>query len=225
MSILWPQCKAKIEEGACSSADATLLYRPRDQFGALLNMHNGYSFKLGEHLIKSSEHLYQALRYQGNPDGQQSILEIKMPFDAKRLAYEYADKEYWPEGDLKLEVMQFCLFLKFFSNQEKLLPLMDQAREGGRPLVELSRKDSFWGMCLPLDGDVAPGPDAYGRLASGKYPEQVKTLYGCNALGKSLDVISELPRPLRLDSLLEWPVRVLSLKLCGKSLREHLDCN
>ena len=63
--------------------------------------------------------------------------------------------------DVRVKVMKWCLRVKLIYNWHKFSELL--LSTGDRPIVEDSRKDSYWGA-TPQDDDTLNGQNVLGRL-------------------------------------------------------------
>ena len=149
-----------------SYADSATFYRSRDKFGGLSNMAGGYPITLGTMRARTSEHLYQALRFPNDPDLQQAIFALPSPLFAKRLAYRHlnATRSDWEE--VKSDVMTWCLELKYVQHRHTFGELL--LATGDRNIVEVSPRDDYGGAKPIANGDQPPvilrGWNVLGRL-------------------------------------------------------------
>ena len=138
--------------------------KAKEQWGGFGNMSGGYPLRLvkGGILIPSSEHLYQCMRFSYHPNIQQEILSqgsgmgAKMGAKKYRLAYTRIDFEA-----NKLDIMMWCLRIKA-SQHKKYRDLLLET--GDRSIVEISKKDQFWGAKMSEDGSELVGHNALGQL-------------------------------------------------------------
>ena len=133
------------------------------EFGGLSNMAGGYPLLVNGLHVRSSEHLYQALKFPGYPSVQLEILEKPSPLVAKWTAKRKDHKPFirddWEE--VKLEVMDYCLRVKLITHWVKFGDLLRST--GHRDIVEVSsKKDRFWGAVD--EGVVLRGHNHLGRL-------------------------------------------------------------
>lgn len=124
-------------------------------------MAGGYPIRMGDRIIKTSEHLYQALKFTDHPQLQIEIISIASPMGAKMHGKPYKDciRSDWEH--IKLPVMEWCLNLKLLNNFATfgaLLLSLDETKE----IVELSKKDNYWGA-IPT-GDKLIGCNKLGKL-------------------------------------------------------------
>ena len=132
-------------------------------FGGLSNMAGGYPLLVNGLHVRSSEHLYQALKFPDHPSVQLEILEKPSPlvakWTAKRKDYKSFIRDDWE--DVKLEVMDYCLRAKLITHWVKFGDLLRST--GHKDIVEISsKKDRFWGAAQ--DGDGLHGHNHLGRL-------------------------------------------------------------
>lgn len=132
--------------------ECAIIYRNRDTFGGLSNMHGDYPLMWQDELWPSSEALYQALRYPGRKDLQDLIRREANAMDAKAKTYEFINETRPDWNAVKVDFMEACLRLKVSQHPIKIATLLDLS--GDKPIVEKSRRDDYWGA----------KPDGYGKL-------------------------------------------------------------
>ena len=59
--------------------------RTRESWGGFSNMASGYPITIGRTHIRTSEALYQALKFPHHPDAQTAIIAERSPMQAKRV--------------------------------------------------------------------------------------------------------------------------------------------
>ena len=133
----------------------------RDEWGEFSNFRAlDNPIPAGPHRLATSEHLYQAAKYASRPDIQERIAAAARPGDAARIGRtpEPGPDAGW--NDQRVNVMRWVIRMKREANPD----LIDAAleRTGQRPIVEISRRDAFWGA-IPA-GDVYEGENVLGRL-------------------------------------------------------------
>ena len=167
----------------------------KDQWGEFSNM-SAFPLNVNGISVKTSEALYQALRYPHNPEIQKVILEQKSPMAAKMKSKPHREKETHSDFiNNQVEIMEWVVRLKVAQHYYKLAPIMRKAEE----VVEISHKDKFWGA-VPLKGnkDVLVGQNQLGQIWNKiisefkKDPKSVKTvpplgIESMKLLGKSLN--------------------------------------
>ena len=130
-------------------------------FGSFHNMAPHFPITLNGYQIKTSEHLYQAMRFTHRPDIQEEILKQASPMSAKMVMKEYIEHTRQDWDDIKVAVMGWCILLKWVQNWDVLGPRLFDTRKTN--LVEYSKKDDFWGA-IPQNQEVLMGVNALGQL-------------------------------------------------------------
>jgi ribA/ribD-fused uncharacterized protein len=136
--------------------------KTKEKWGGLSNMAAGYPITLNGTLIRTSEALYQALKFTDHPDIQQKIIDEKSPMAAKMVAKKHKDKIHplWLWGNV--EVMYLCIQAKAYCNLSFVHLLCDT---GDTQIVEVSHKDGFWGAVPDKDNpNIAYGMNKLGEL-------------------------------------------------------------
>lgn len=137
--------------------------KTKEANGALSNMAGGYPIRMGDKTVRTSEHLYQTLKYTDHPDIQNGIIAIPSPMAAKWYANRFKTTHIRKDWDyIKVPVMEWCLNLKLLNNLDtfgKLLTSLDDTKD----IVEYSKKDDFWGA-KPIDEKTLVGGNNLGRL-------------------------------------------------------------
>lgn len=147
--------------------------KTNEAFGGLSNMAGGYLITLYGVRFRTSEHLYQALKFPDHPEIQLEIAGKPSPISAKMVArkqdYQALIRPDWEE--VKLAVMEYCLRAKLKCNFQKFGDLLRST--GSADIVEVtSKKDTFWG-CVP-DGDLLVGHNHLGVLLADLRDELVR---------------------------------------------------
>lgn len=136
--------------------------KTNEEYGGLSNMASGFPIVINNVYIRTSEALYQAMRYPDYPFIQEEIIQQKSPMTAKMVSKKYR-KEYtridWE--DKKVAIMKWCLKVKLVQNLESFGTLL--LKTENKDIVEESRKDEFWGAKL-VDDETFQGTNALGRL-------------------------------------------------------------
>jgi ribA/ribD-fused uncharacterized protein len=133
-----------------------------EPYGWLHNMCSGFPISYDGTLWLSSEHLYQAHRFD-NIRERDYIASKKNGFLAKQTCRQLLENgsgypaEIW--DFVKVDIMYFCLQLKFGSHENIRRSLIDTHP---LPLVEYSTKDSFWGA--KKVGGKLVGKNTLGKL-------------------------------------------------------------
>ncbi len=151
-------------QGATRSydADTACVFRfSRDEWGVFSNFYPSIqAIDAAGHRFKTSEHLYQAAKFRGSPDVQARIAGAPSAKDAATMGRDTANT---PDADWdgrRMNAMRWVIRMKREANPE----LVDAALEktGDRPIVEFSRRDSFWGA--QRTGNALVGQNILGRL-------------------------------------------------------------
>jgi type I restriction enzyme S subunit len=145
--------------------ECVVFFKVNEKWGGLSNMSNDFPLRIGEIEVKSSEALYQALRFPHQPDWQREILDAPHAMQAKMKAKKGGRKRDHsrPDWDQKqVEVMEWCLQIKLAQHfQDSFLRLLRWTAP--HAIVELSNNDRFWGAVQDQDG-VLRGENMLGRL-------------------------------------------------------------
>lgn len=144
--------------------DTIRFYRTGDTYGFLSNFWVGSPILLHGHVFKTSEHLYQALKFSGNPDTFIEIRDAKSAKEAARLGRSSpSPRADWDE--VRNFAMRLALLLKFEAVEPRTL-LLDTK---DAPLVEdtTTSGDAYW-------GETAPG---VGQNTLGKLLVEVRAFY------------------------------------------------
>ncbi|MEZ7172932.1 NADAR family protein [Sporosarcina sp. OR05] len=167
--------------------------KTKEDFGGLSNMAAGFPIKINNVRIKSSEALYQALRFTEYPEIQSEIIAQNSPMTAKMKSKKYSEYSRNDWNDIRVLIMRWCLRVKLIQNWESFGGILFETL--GRDIVEESKKDKFWGA-IPFEDD---------------------TLVGVNALGRLLmELRDEMPNYLKSKELL--PPKISNLKLFGNKI-------
>ena len=140
----------------------------KDRWGGLSNMAAGFPLLVNGHLFRTSEALYQALRYADDvsEDGvliQELIRQEKSPMAAKMVSKKYSGltRDDWDFARVK--IMDWCLRAKLHAYWDKFGQLL--LATGSLPIVEESHKDRFWGaVAVRGNNDVLEGENTLGHL-------------------------------------------------------------
>lgn len=124
-------------------------------------MAGGYPILVNGIRIFTSEALYQACRYPHLPDIQRMIIGQTSPMTAKMRSKPYRDKTREDWLQVRVRVMRWCLKAKLYQNWQSFSELL--LKTDDLPIVEESRKDTFWGA-IPVDAETLFGANVLGRL-------------------------------------------------------------
>lgn len=144
-------------------SDVIVVYRTKDAFGGLSNMASGFPLYVNGVHILTSEALYQACRFPHLPDVQRVIIEQHSPMTAKMKSKPHREHSRGDWDDVRFRVMRWCLRVKLAQNFDTFGKLLLTTH--GKPIVEQSRKDAYWGATVSDDGDeTLMGQNVLGRL-------------------------------------------------------------
>lgn len=113
--------------------------------------------------VQTSEAIYQAAKFAGDPKTQRQILAAGTARDAARLGR--AGRISTPDwNQTRINAMRFALRVKREANPELIDTLFELI--GEQPIVEISTRDAFWGAkpTDEADGQWLTGANVLGRL-------------------------------------------------------------
>lgn len=177
-------------------------YKVDETYGGLSNMSGKYfHLQVNDILVRSSESLYQCLRFTSHPEIQKEILENKSPKGSKMVSKKYR-KEFTREDfdEIKVELMYWCLKVKLCSHPLLFGGLLD--RTGDKEIVEISKSDCFWGCVREKENEnLVTGENVLGKLLM-----DLRSYYREN-IGK-------------MNLLKVAPLEINDFKLLGEQIRE-----
>ncbi|WP_170864485.1 NADAR family protein [Fodinibius roseus] len=132
----------------------------KEAYGALSNMAGGFPIKIQNTVIRTSEALYQALKFPRKERIQKKIIAMKSPIFAKRVSRKHQTQVRTDWESIKFKVMRLCIELKLIQNFEKFSYILLSTND--KAIVEYSDKDKIWGASY--DGEKYVGINAQGRL-------------------------------------------------------------
>jgi ribA/ribD-fused uncharacterized protein len=132
----------------------------KGNFGALSNMAPGFPIFINGNLIRTTEALYQALRFPDYPEIQKQIIEFPSPISAKKFGRIHIEKSRTDWDKHRFKIMKFCIELKLFQNKDAFSKILLATRD--LSIVEYTDKDKVWGAIL--EDDYYIGTNALGRL-------------------------------------------------------------
>lgn len=137
--------------------------KTNDQFGGLSNMAAGFPLWVNGIEMRTSEALYQAARFPHLPNVQRDILAQASPMAAKMKGKPHR-RDSRPDFDAnRISIMWWSLRVKMACNPTRFSRLL--ASTGGRPIVEDSHKDTYWGaVAVKDDPQLLRGANVLGRL-------------------------------------------------------------
>lgn len=141
--------------------DCIVFLKTKEKFGGLSNMAGGYPIQANGIYIRSSEALYQACRFPHLPQVQETIFQQISPMTAKMKGKPFRKDSRPDWNKVRVPIMRWCLRAKLACNMDSFGKLLLETNE--KPIVEESRKDSYWGA-KPIDDDTLVGENVLGRL-------------------------------------------------------------
>lgn len=145
-------------------ADCVVFLKVGEEWGGLSNMLNDFPLVIGGVRVGSSEALYQAMRFPHRPEWQKEILDAPHAMQAKMKSKKEGRRKTGSRPDweaVQVDVMRWVLRVKLACHPREFGRLLRATK--GRPIVERSSKDRFWGAVLERDG-VLRGQNQLGRL-------------------------------------------------------------
>jgi len=131
-----------------------------EKFGGLSNMASGYPIVVNNIFIRTSEALYQALRFTEFSEIQKEIISQTSPMTAKMKSKKYRDRTREDWHKLRVHIMRWTLRVKLLQNKDTFGKLLLETED--LPIVEESSKDTFWGA--KLINNRLEGMNVLGRL-------------------------------------------------------------
>lgn len=151
-------------EARYKASECCVFFKTKEQWGQFSNMCGGFPITLQGVRFRTSEALYQALRFPGHPEIQREIIDKSSPMNAKFTAKREVVKTRPDWDDVRVAIMHYSVAVKLDQN-----PILWETMEesGDRPIVERSRKDPFWGALLDESTGVLTGQNVLGNLIMG----------------------------------------------------------
>lgn len=143
-------------------SDVVLVHKTKDAFGGLSNMAGGFPLVVNGIRIPTTEALYQACRFPSLPDVQRDIIAQHSPMTAKMKSKPHRELTRGDWESVRFKVMRWCLRVKLAQHYNEFGRLLLATQD--RPIVELSRKDDYWGTKLQRDEETLVGQNVLGRL-------------------------------------------------------------
>lgn len=141
------------------SSECIIFKSTKGEFGALSNMAPNFPIYINKTKLRTSEALYQALRFPNYPEVQHQIILRKSPISAKHYGRQYIDLTRADWNQVRFKVMKFCIELKLFQNFDRFSKVL--LSTGSYPIVEYSDKDKVWGASFQNGYYI--GTNALGR--------------------------------------------------------------
>lgn len=145
-----------------SRRGSVVFFRTDGTFGGLSNMCGGFPLTVNGVGVRNSESLYQSCRFPDYPEVQRLIIGQSSPLLSKNVSKPHRRDKTRSDWDaVQVDVMWWCLRLKLLQNWDEFGGLLWMT--GTRPIVEESRKDTFWGTKSTDDGTLV-GSNVLGKL-------------------------------------------------------------
>ena len=135
--------------------------KTKERYGGLSNMAGGFPLCVNGVRIRTSEALYQACRFPHRSEVQRLIIDQRSPMTAKMKGKPHRHDSRGDWTRVRVAIMRWCLRVKLAQHWDAFGELLRSTDD--RPIVELSRKDEFWGA-KPVDARTLRGVNALGRL-------------------------------------------------------------
>jgi ribA/ribD-fused uncharacterized protein len=132
----------------------------KGEHGSLSNMAPNFPIKIAHIHIRTSEALYQALRFPDYPEIQKHIINYTSPMTAKKYARLHISKTRSDWDKQRFKIMKLCLELKLIYNFEMFSNVLVYTKD--LPIVEYTQEDKVWGATYQKGYYV--GTNALGRL-------------------------------------------------------------
>lgn len=144
-----------------SKQDLAIFKKTHEQWGEFSNMASGFPMRINNHVLLSSEALYQALKFTDYPDIQKKIIAERSPMTAKMVAKPFKNMIRQDFENKKIIFMKWCVRAKLLNNYDKFSKILLASEN--RIIVEESRRDNFWGA-KRSDNDNLIGINVLGRI-------------------------------------------------------------
>ena len=150
--------------GIYSRRESVVFCKVNEPFGGFSNMAPGFPLRFEGFDYRTSEHLYQALRFPDYPEVQARVRNNPSPMGAKMATRPFRATHSRGDWDkVCIDVMRFCLRLKLTSYRTSFGGLL--LSTGEKPIVEESRRnrDDPW-SARAKDTDTLEGQNRLGVL-------------------------------------------------------------
>jgi len=143
-------------------SQSIVFHKTKEEFGGLSNMAAGFPICVNGVHIRTSEALYQLCRFPHIPDLQKKIINEKSPMTAKMVSKPYRNQTRPDWENIRISIMRWCLRVKLAQNWSVFSSILLSTKD--LPIVEYSKRDSFWGAKVEGNGDLLVGMNGLGRL-------------------------------------------------------------
>ena len=148
-------------EKVWQKSECAVFCRSKDKYGQLSNMTFGYPLKVNGINFQGPEGLYQALKFPNHTDIQYEIAKQRSGMDAKKVAYRFSKEFVLNWDDIKMDAMAFTLSIKLLQHPIRFGNALYETEN--KPIVELSRRDGYWGA-MPVKDNALVGRNVLGCL-------------------------------------------------------------
>jgi ribA/ribD-fused uncharacterized protein len=153
-------------------SESAVFHKTREEYGELSNMRHDFVLRWDGRRVHSSEALYQAMKFPREARVFDPALGKEVsPFEvvisqtnamtSKMKAKKYRELTRPDWHTIKLDVMNYCIRLKYLQHREWMDQVLDDTM--GLPIVEKSRRDQLWGAVNDYRGNLV-GENLLGCL-------------------------------------------------------------
>lgn len=179
-------------------ADCAVFYKVKDAYGGLSNMAGGFPILVNGVEFRTSEALYQAMRFPDEPRVQEIILNEKSPMAAKMQSKAYRELTRPDWDDVRVDIMEWAIKAKLICNEASFGSALLETEN--RMIVEQSRKDDFWGA-KEVSPDALVGQNVLGLLLTSerqifKFTRPIRVSpppHDLKLFGEPIQVIERIP--------------------------------
>jgi len=137
-------------------SEAIKFYSVSDEYGEFSNFAR-YPIKVGGKMWPTSEHYFQAMKFESKKD-QEEIRKTKSPMEAAKKGRDRKRKLKKNWESIKDNVMRDAVLAKFTQHEDLKALLLST---GDAKLIEHTENDSYWG-----DGGDGKGKNKLGQILS-----------------------------------------------------------
>lgn len=135
--------------------DKIYFSKTTEEYGFMSNFYPA-RFTYNGYLFRTSEHFYQANKFEPGSEAFEMIVRQNSPMIAARVGRKKSLPLRPDWNEVKVEIMRAALFLKFSTNKDLADKLI---ATGDAEIVEKSSRDYFWGC-----GKDGSGQNMLGKL-------------------------------------------------------------
>lgn len=138
---------------------AAVFCRVAEEWGGLSNMSRVFSLNFHDRPVRTVEAIYQSLKYPSLPKIQEDMINQASPMIVKRISRANRSSERKDWMKIRELVMWWCLREKLSQNFDSFGEYL--LKTDDKIIIELSVRDSFWGM-KPLADMIWRGENRLG---------------------------------------------------------------